>query len=145
MSYPEIDVNAIRRRVEKRLKDRAELIQHIVAYVIVNAGLWALYIGTNSPPEPDDNFIWPIIPSAAWGFGLLMHIIDYVTKHNREQAVELAVQREIQMLQTRLGLSDAEMHRMKRKNESVRLTDDGELADDSDYDENDAVIRKSRS
>ena len=79
-------------RVERRLKDRSDLIYHIGAYVIVNAFIivvWALS-GAGYPW-----FIWCLVP---WGFGLAIHIFVYLISARSESAKQRMIEKEMEKL-----------------------------------------------
>lgn len=131
----DIDINKIRRRVEKRLKDRQEVVQHVTVYIIVNVFLWILYFATN---RGGSSIPWPLWATFGWGIGVVSHVVGYLGKANQERAVADAVEREIELERARRGLDPMNYGKAKRKNGSYRLTDDGELAEDPDYDETDS-------
>jgi hypothetical protein len=45
-------------------------MMHAVSFVAVNAVLWCIWLFTSR------GWPWPAIVSLAWGFGLLMHVIE---------------------------------------------------------------------
>jgi hypothetical protein len=51
----------------KRLSDRRDFATHIVCYVVVNAGLIAIWFITSRA------YFWPAWVLAAWGIGVVMH------------------------------------------------------------------------
>src|SRR5262249_25147994 len=64
-SQPDGDVEAqIRKRVELRMKERAEFAGHVVAFVMVNLMLWAIWAFTSH------GFPWPMFVTFGWGIGL---------------------------------------------------------------------------
>jgi len=54
-----------------RLKKKREFSSHVIAYLIVNGFLIALWAITS----PDGMF-WPIFPLLGWGIGLTFHAFD---------------------------------------------------------------------
>ena len=87
----------VRERVEKRLKDRNDLLYHVAAYVIVNTFLiivWALS-GAGYPW-----FIWTLAP---WGVGLAFHVFAFFMGDRNESARERMVQKEMEKMQAQQG------------------------------------------
>ncbi len=122
----------IRRRIEKRYKERQGLIIHFVAYLMVNLMLWGLWAITSVSDltafaggiRESLPFPWPIFPTLGWGIGMVAHVMDYYSKYGpgaewREQAI----QREIERYRQQSGLSDEK----PKRDAYYRLTDDGEL------------------
>ena len=145
MSEGEIETR-IRRRIAARTKMRNEFFGHLTTYVIVNAICWAIYLGGNFVAFSFINGIpfvggipWPIYVTFFWGIGLVSHGFNVYQNSGRVTARrERAIRDEIEMERARLGL-DSNYEKPKRQ-ESVRLSDDGELVpleelteDESDY------------
>ena len=65
--YDDDDVE-LRRQAIRRADMRIAFRSHLVAYVIVNAGLTAIYIMTSF-----GHYFWPIWPMLGWGIGLGAH------------------------------------------------------------------------
>lgn len=136
MGLVEDDTERIRKRVEKRLKEREELIGHAVAYVTVNIMLWVGFL-TMMRTVP----FWMIFVTCVWGIGMFAHWREYYNKYGegarkRDREIQAEVERELAMMSSE--------GRMKRKNEleptslnalldddrpAVRLTDEGEFTD----------------
>ena len=102
----------IRRRVEKRLKKRQDLMIHIASFVVANAVFWIMFHDS-----------WVLWITFGWGIGVVSNIIDYYTKYGPgAQRKEDDIQREIDREMARNAVYE------KPKNEPhMRLTDDGEL------------------
>ena len=62
------DEQLLRDRAYRIAEEKAGFYVHLAAYLVVNAGLWALWFFT-SP----DSFPWPVFVTGFWGFGLVMH------------------------------------------------------------------------
>ncbi len=135
----------IRRRVEKRYKERQALIIHLAVFVVANIAIWAFWLLISSGGSDalaaidmvDDAeyfaFPWPLIVTLGWSIGIVSHYLTYYFKHgsgaNRR---EDAIQREVEQEMARIG--DFNGYE-KPKNESrMRLTEDGELEEVSDTD-----------
>jgi hypothetical protein len=58
-------------RLWRIAKARTAFKSHLITYLVVNAGLWALWLittGGNRGGTP-----WPIWPAFGWGIGLAFH------------------------------------------------------------------------
>ena len=130
----------VRRKVDKKFKNRAALTQHLVSYAIVNLLLWSLYISARG------GFPWPLFVTAGWGIGMLSHWADYYFKYGkgarkREAEVEAEVLRQVSLsrmieeerrrrLYDEEATGDADVYDLDNVElRHVRLTDDGELTD----------------
>lgn len=58
----------LRRQAIKRLEEKRDFRQHLVIYLLVNAGLCLIWYITNS-----GGYFWPIWPMFAWGIGIVGH------------------------------------------------------------------------
>ena len=54
----------------KRLSARRDFVAHLVAYVVVNAGILAVWFATGH------GYFWPAWVLGAWGVGLVLHAWD---------------------------------------------------------------------
>ncbi len=132
----------IRRQVEQKFEERSGLLQHGVAYAIVNLMLWSIWLTSGA------GFPWPLFVSGGWGIGLLSHMISYYNEHGpgarkREAAIEAAVERELDLARTREDLGRRRLSEVDEDDDAdaavydldnyrargVRLSDDGELID----------------
>lgn len=53
-------------------RKRVEFRTHLVAYLVVNTALWAIWYFTSR------GYPWPVWPMAGWGIGLVFHyLFDY--------------------------------------------------------------------
>jgi hypothetical protein len=124
----------IRRRVEKRYKERQDLIIHFAAFVGSNLIIWGLWFFLLFGPFP-----WPIFVTLGWGIGIVSHFLSYYFKYgagaNRR---EDAIQREVEQEMLRRG-----GYEKPKNDERVRLTEDGELEAFAD-DEISQVVRRNR-
>ena len=59
----------------RKAKKRAGFKMHLKSYVIVNSGLWLLWLVTVFPNFGNDHLPWPVFPMLGWGIGLAMHYI----------------------------------------------------------------------
>lgn len=144
----------IRRKLEEKYEERLGLIVHLVAYLIVNLMLWAIYLlGAGAFP-------WPLFVTGGWGIGLISHFLSYHNEHGagaekREAAIEAEVERKYRLARMRetadrdsvydtddeevvvYGLDNYEPRRW-------RLTDDGELAELDAAEGDERELRASR-
>ncbi len=144
----------IRRKLEEKYEERLGLIVHLVAYLIVNLMLWAIYLlGAGAFP-------WPLFVTGGWGIGLISHFLSYHNEHGagaekREAAIEAEVERKYRLARMRetadrdsvydtddeevvvYGLDNYEPRRL-------RLTDDGELAELDAAEGDERELRASR-
>jgi hypothetical protein len=117
------EYDKIRQRIEKRMKKREEVIQHGVAFVLVNAMMWGIYVFSGGLAE--GSFPWPIFVTFGWGIGMVTHYLEYYNKYGmgaerREDQIEREVEREM----ARRGYYE------KAKNDDpvrLELTEDGEI------------------
>jgi hypothetical protein len=129
----------IRRRVEKRIKERNEFYIHLAVYIIANIMLWIMWGFTSdlfsailSGGGWDYNGLpWPIFPTMGWGIGIVAHgLTVYFNSPGRIEARERTIQREIERERQRLASDD--YYEKPKRDRHVRLTDDGELIEIED-------------
>jgi 2TM domain len=88
MEHNELEpVVSERDRALERLKKRRDFQGHLVAYVVVNAAVWAIWAATGA------GYPWPAWLTGAWGIGLLLNAWDV---YMRAPITEADVQREMQ-------------------------------------------------
>src|SRR5690349_7954692 len=123
----------IRRRVEKRYKERQGFMIHLVIYLIINLLLWGLWwlipqLGPDTwslmDLTPDDieffAFPWPLVISIGWGIGLVSHYISYYYQYGPGAGRrEDAIQREVEEEMARRAI-----YEKPKNDERVRLTED---------------------
>jgi hypothetical protein len=78
---------ALRERAVKRLKDKRDLTAHVLAYVMVNALLVAVWWVTGA------DFFWPVFPLFGWGIGLAFHTWDVLWPEPGEDRVDAEMER----------------------------------------------------
>jgi hypothetical protein len=132
--------------VEKRAKDRQELITTLGIFVMSSVLLWVIYGILAGIFQGICLWPWPLVAMFGMGIAAFVMLLEYYGEHGGGAArVEAEVQREIERVRASSPASlilEAE----KRKNEDldadaaptddadltgrrVRLTDDGELTD----------------
>jgi hypothetical protein len=116
-----IEERAIRRRVEKKLKERNGFLIHLAAFVLTNFFLWMIWFVTGGL------FPWPLFATGGWGIGLVAHGLSYYFEYGpgRDQR-ERMVQREIERERERLALHYGD----KPKNDALFYEDDDPVYDE---------------
>lgn len=84
----------LRRQAERRADVKLAFKVHLLAYLLVNAGLVAINLAT-SP-----GYFWAVWPIIGWGLGLAAHAI--ATYHFGGDVRERAVEEELRRLRERL-------------------------------------------
>lgn len=64
-------------RLWRIAKARAGFKSHLIIYLVVNAGLWALWFLTDNTGNPP----WPVWPGLGWGLGLAF---QYFNAYHRD-------------------------------------------------------------
>jgi hypothetical protein len=119
MSATPPDFDEIRKRIEKRYDQRAEMLSHTIAFVVVNGFVWGAWLLTD--PLARMTAVIPAALTILWFVGFAIHGVQYLTAEARERAIEQALERE------REWYYQGE-HKAKR-DRLTRLTDDGELVE----------------
>ena len=60
--------NDARTAARKRIEERRGFFPHVLAYLVINAGLVLIWWATGA-----DGFFWPGIIMVGWGLGVVMH------------------------------------------------------------------------
>lgn len=100
------------KEIRSRLESRKELIQHGIAFVMVNILLWGIWISAGA-----DGFPWPLVVTLGWSIGLVMHGVEVYF----DKAVEKTIQRELGFVPTKAK------HNGNPGEAYVRLGTDGEV------------------
>ncbi|MEZ4669335.1 MAG: protein kinase [Anaerolineae bacterium] len=109
----------IRQRVEKRYKERQGLIAHAIPYLMVNAMLWLIWLGSGVHV----GIPWPMWVTVFWGIGFFSHLASYYSKYGTgAQRREAEIQREIERERERSVAFEK-----PKRDPRLRLTDDGEI------------------
>ena len=77
----------LRRLAVKRLEDKRGLSAHVLAYVLVNLLLVAIWYVSGA------GFFWPVFPIFGWGIGLAFNAWDVLWPAPGEQAIETEMER----------------------------------------------------
>ena len=84
-----IQETELREQAKKRLNKRRELGSHLVAYVVINAMLIAIWAMTGA------GYFWPAWVLFGWGVGVVLNVWDV---YFRRPVTEHDIQREIERL-----------------------------------------------
>jgi F0F1-type ATP synthase assembly protein I len=92
MTAQEKEEAELRRMAEKRVRERMELLSHIVTYVLINGLLVVIWWLTGH------GYPWFLWITGFWGLVLLFHIINYFTGKRSESRREEMIQREMERM-----------------------------------------------
>ncbi len=82
------DEGDLRQRAIANLKKKREFAAHLLAYVLVNAFLVAIWAVTS-----DGTLFWPIFPILGWGIGLVFHAWDVYGSLPGEEQIHREMER----------------------------------------------------
>jgi hypothetical protein len=120
MSEDEIE-RIVRHRVKKREEKKREFFIHLVIYLIVNIGIWSVWL-------TDPEFPWPIFVSGGWGIGLFAHATEVWQSLSRNQSRRDAIiAQEVEREKERLGIYSKPKRESLERRKPMRVSDDGEL------------------
>ncbi|HEX6257390.1 MAG TPA: 2TM domain-containing protein [Euzebyales bacterium] len=78
----------LRAEALERLRKRDEFQTHLVAYLLVNSTLVAIwFLATGA------GFFWPMFPLLGWGIGLFFHAWDTFRRPPSEERIRREMQR----------------------------------------------------
>jgi hypothetical protein len=141
----------IRRKIERRYKERMGLIIHFVAFLVSNVAFWGfwLLITPASVTRVVDGvsqtarlgFPWPIIITLGWSVGIVAHFLTYYYRYGaganqREDAIQREIERELARRE------EAGYIEKPKNDQRMRLTEDGELEEVLDDDS--GALEKSK-
>jgi hypothetical protein len=134
MSNNPLNYDEIRQRAEKRVKKRAEFIQHFAIYLVVNAFLWLFFGGIAFFTHAWPVMIPALLSTFGWGLGLTLHGINVFAETTLvDNMREREIQREMRREMDRLGITDpADLYEKPKRDSAVSLSDDGELIYEED-------------
>ena len=116
MTDDNLDMESIRRRIEKRFDERNDFAIHLAMFIIFNISFWVIWAATREWVS----FPWPLIVNLGWGAGMVAHAMDFFFKtHWWEDARERAIQREVDLMRGHI--------KAKRDVLYVQMGQDGEL------------------
>ena len=82
------DESELRRRAEERLAAKRGLVAHLLAYVMVNGFLVAIWFATSR-----DGFFWPMFPILGWGIGVVFNVWDVFSPSPSEERIRAEMDR----------------------------------------------------
>jgi 2TM domain len=77
----------LREQATIRLRKKSELRAHLLAYVLFNGALVAIWALTGA------SFFWPAIPLLIWGIGVVFHAWDVYRQPFSEEQIRREMQR----------------------------------------------------
>jgi hypothetical protein len=83
---------ALREAAVERLKKKHDFYPHLLAYLLVNAFLVAIWLISGS------GYFWPVFPIVGWGIGIAFHAWD---TFSRPALSEDRIKREMERLADR--------------------------------------------
>jgi 2TM domain len=124
----------IRARAEKRAKKRGEFYQHLAIYIIVNLFLWLIFLVLGAFLSSPIPLIIPFLSTLGWGLAVAIHAtVTYIETGAMEAMREREIEREMQREMHRRGIADeSELYEKPKRDQVVRLSDDGELVYEED-------------
>ena len=82
------DQQGLRDQAEESLKKKSEFWTHLLAYVLVNGSIVAIWAMTGA------GFFWPVFPIVGWGIGLAFHAWDvFVERPPSEERIRREMDR----------------------------------------------------
>src|SRR5262245_37395395 len=142
MSSPEIDYEAIRRRVEARTERWFGFLRRLGSAITINLIVWGIWFVTGH--SGDSGMPWLAFVILVSVVALARHAVRVFLTPTLDAYQDREVQREIEREKARLGLDEADEddnfdEKPKRgdvpkRKRSVRLGDDGELVEDYEDD-----------
>ncbi|HEX2908334.1 MAG TPA: 2TM domain-containing protein [Phototrophicaceae bacterium] len=120
----------IRKRIQKRYDDRAGFFIDLVCFLVFNVGIWIAWLATPEAARAPIIFPALVVTTLGWGIGVLAHMINYVNGEARERAIEEAIERE-------RAWRDGSLLEKPKRDQRVRLSDEGELVEVVEEDEAD--------
>jgi fatty acid desaturase len=79
----------VRNQAVKRIKKKREFARHLVIFVLVNAGLWAIWAVNGA--ETDD--MWPAIVTGIWAVFLVLDLFKIFERPITDQQIQDEVAR----------------------------------------------------
>ena len=91
---PTTAANATRdQRLWQIAKARTKFQGHLLTYLVINAGLWAIWALTTQPHELRGMLPWPIWSTVFWGFGVAMQGLAAYSVLNRGERTQREYER----------------------------------------------------
>ncbi len=132
----EIDYEQVKARVEKRMALRAKFYKELGGYVTANIVCWMIWLLTETNHA---GFPWPMFVTVFAGFGVLKtgfraffgERVDSALEEQYDHELQREIRREKRRMVNNIYTAEPDdidvLDAPKRKNGTVRLSDDGEL------------------
>lgn len=134
---PRKELRAIRRRVDKPIKQRVDFFKNLVSYLFIIPMLWVIFgvssgiigsqFGTDFPFNLATQFPWPLIVMFFWGLGIVTNGFAVLNERRKHSRVEREMERQREMVDR--SPWDYEKPKNDFRDDEPRLTEDGELSD----------------
>jgi sugar/nucleoside kinase (ribokinase family) len=127
----------IRARAEKRVKHRNDFFQHLTIYLIVNAFVWAIFLVIAALVEAPEALIPAFMTTFGWGIAVAINAASVIGESAsvgkiRENQIQHEMRREMEAR----GITDpAQLYEKPKRDQTVRLSDDGELIYEDEADQ----------
>jgi hypothetical protein len=133
----DLNYEEIRQRAEKRANKRKELLLHVAVYIIVNLALWLVFgIIASVSSSGQALLLIPLLSTLGWGIGVAIHAaVNYIETTGLDAMREREIEREIQREMRLRGLDAADVLEKPKREQAVRLSDDGELIYEDEVEE----------
>jgi hypothetical protein len=128
----------IRQQIQKRYDKRAEFVSHTIAFIIVNALLWAAWLITDSSARM--SAMIPIAITGLWFVGFAIHTVQHFMWEASERAIDRAIREQREWEESR----GEKRKRSGAPRKVAHLTDDGELLEVVDEDEPESAAKYRR-
>jgi len=89
----ENNVEPLRLEAIEVLKKQRDFRRHLMVYLLVNAGLVAIWLSTDA-----HGFFWPVFPLFFWGIGVVFNAWD---AYGQDALSESRIEQEMERLQRR--------------------------------------------
>ena len=83
MSVPLSADDDLRSRAVERIKKKRELVRNVVIFVLVNAGLWAIWALNGA----DTGDMWPAIVTGIWAVFLMLDLFRLLERPITDQQI----------------------------------------------------------
>jgi hypothetical protein len=133
----DLDLEAIQKRVEKRLKERAGFFTHFAIYIGVNLFLWFIWL-VSSIDEGRLEEPFPLFIMFIWGIFLAIHGVSTFLETSRfmENMRQRAFEEELERERARIAAQyPTKAKRTEGQGSVARLSDDGELIYENEYED----------
>jgi len=143
MANDQLDYAEIRRRAEQRVTKRKEFMMHLAIYILVNIGLWIAFLFIGGLIQQTWPLLIPLLSTIGWGLGVAIHgVVNYFETAGMDTIRDREYQRELEREMRRRGIDDPALLDKPKRDQVVRLSDDGELLYEEEEQPNRRASRK---